>query len=139
VAMMPALRFEVLQALERARDRVAHGSPTLHAALHYLRLTKRAWAEVDRALDEVRFEVPKEQLVAAARSEGGQSAEGLLLREHLEAAAKNAHVPWESPEGHTRAQCVALLFVAREFLKRLPVVSAGPLLPSLPIYERNKT
>lgn len=131
--LTPALRFEVLQALATARGKVAHGAPTLRAALHYLRLTERAWAEVDRALDEVRFEVTGAQLEAVALSEGGQSAEGRELRDEILTANRNVHLHWESAEGLTRAQCVALLFIAREFLKRMPVVSAGPLLPSLPI------
>lgn len=131
--MNRALRFEVLTGLEKARERVARGAPTLPVALHYLRLTPRAWAEVDRALDEVRFEVPAEQLEAVALSQGSQSAEGLRLRDDLETVRRNGRLPWESTEGHTRGQCVALLFIAREFLKRMPAVSAGPLLPSLPI------
>jgi hypothetical protein len=137
MSLTPALRFEVLQALAHAAERVAHGAPTLHAALHYLRLTQRARAEADRALDEVRFEVPAEQLEAVALTEGGQSAEGRQLREGLCAARRNVRLPWESPEGHSRTQCMCLLFIAREFLKRLPVVSAGPLLPSLPLTRSN--
>jgi hypothetical protein len=130
-----ALRFEVLQGLEKARQKVARGHPSIHAALHYLKLT-RAWAEVDRALDDVRFELPAEQLEPAALSEGGQSAEGLRLRDDLKVAQQNAGLPWESPEGHTRAQAVCLLFIAREFLRRMPVVNAGPRQPSLPLFER---
>jgi hypothetical protein len=134
-----ALRFEVLQGLEKARQKVARGHPSLHAALHYLRLTARAWAEMDRALDDVRFEVPAEHLEAAALSEGGSSAEGLRLRDDLKAAQQNAGLPWESPEGHTRAQAVCLLFIAREFLRRMPVVGAGPRQPSLPLFDRSQS
>jgi hypothetical protein len=71
-AAMPvtvALRWEVLRGLEKAREHVARGHPSLHAALHSLRLTARAWAEVDRALDDVRFEVPAEHLERAALSD----------------------------------------------------------------------
>ncbi|MFL5344376.1 MAG: hypothetical protein ACJ8AT_06270 [Hyalangium sp.] len=133
------LRWEVLRALGQAMEGVAHGHPSLSTAFHYLRLTERAWVEVDRALDDVRFEVPAEQFVAVAESQGAQSAEGVQLREALHAARRNAGLPWESPESLTREQCVALLFIAREFLKRLPAVSAGPLLPSLPISARSDT
>ena len=138
-ALKEALRFAVLQALERARQRVARGLPSLHAAWHYMRLSDSVWAEVDKAMDTVRFEVPAELLTTAALSEGAKSAEGMRLRDELQAAERNARIPWESPEGLTRGQTVALLFIAQEFLRRLPAVSAGPLLPSLPIYERNDT
>ncbi|HYI00802.1 hypothetical protein [Hyalangium sp.] len=98
-----ALRFEVLQGLEKARQKVARGHPSLHAALHYLRLTARAWTEVGRAVDDVLFEVPAEHLEPAALSEGGQSAEGLRLRDDLKAAQHNAGLPWESPEEEPEA------------------------------------
>ncbi|HVG57675.1 MAG TPA: hypothetical protein VNA24_03920 [Hyalangium sp.] len=139
--LTPALRFEVLQALEKARQRVAHGTPTLKAAFHYQRLTTKAWVEVDRALDDVRFTVALEALVETALSQDAQSAEGRSLRDDLHAAENNARLPWSecdaNREGLTRAQCVALLFIAREFLKNLPVTAAGPLLPHLPLTRSN--
>ncbi|KFE60114.1 hypothetical protein [Hyalangium minutum] len=132
-SVSPALRWEVLRALDKAAEDVAHGHPSLQVAFHYLRLTKAAWAEVDKALDAVRFDVRAELLEEFALSEGGHSSEGQRLRDRLAVAEGNGHLPWESPEGHTRRQCVALLFIARELAKRLPVVGAGPLLPSLPL------
>ena len=70
--LTPGLRWEVLRALERAREDVAHGYPSLGTALRCRRLSERAQIEVDRAVDDVLFEVPAEQLVAAALSEGGK-------------------------------------------------------------------
>ena len=133
----PALRFEVLQALERAQENVARGRPTLHSAFYLLDLSARAWAEVDKAMDDVRFEVPPEALEATALSAGAASSEGIRLRELLEAARRNVGVPWVDDQGLTRIQAVALLFIAREFAKRLPVVPAGELFPSLPIRSRS--
>ena len=95
--LSPALRFEVLQALEKARQHVAHGHPSLKVALHFLRLTQRAWVEVDRALDAVRFDVPAELLEEAALSEGGKSAEGSV-------SATTCPRPRRTPESHGRAQ-----------------------------------
>jgi hypothetical protein len=135
--LTPALRFEVLQALEKARRHVAHGAPTLHVAFHLQRLTPQAWVQVDRALDDVRFTVPAEELVKTALAQGAGNADGLNLRDDLRTATSNTRLPWESSEGHTRQQCIALLFIAREFLKSLPVTAAGPLLPHLPLTRSN--
>jgi hypothetical protein len=125
------LRFEVLTKLELARERVARGAPTLHAAFHYLRLSYPATVEVHKAMADVKAAVPAAELEQAAQSKGVHHAEGLRLRDQLATAWRNRHIPWESPEGLSRAQSISLLFIDWEFLKSLPVTSAGPLLPSL--------
>lgn len=129
---MSALRHEVLTALEKARERVARGYPTLHAALWYLRLSDKAWAEVDKALDDVRFEPGPEPLDSAPERTRGEAPEVAELRDALAQARRNGHLHWEDPGGLTRAQCVGLLSRAIKRTKKLPVTSAGPLLPSLP-------
>jgi hypothetical protein len=129
---MSALRHAVLTALGAARERVARGSPSLHAAIYYLRLADKAWAEVDRAIDDVRFEPGPEPLDVAAPRRRGEEPAVTELREALEAARHNTWLPWEDPGGLTRAQCVGLLTRAMERVKQLPTTAVGPLFPSLP-------
>ena len=128
------LRFSVLQALEKAQQRVARGSPSLHAALHYLRLTDRAWAEVDRAIDDVRFEPgPAPFAWTRLQPERGESSALRELRTTLQSARENQWLPWDDPGGLSRAECVALLACAIERTRALPAVSAGPLFHHLPV------
>jgi hypothetical protein len=127
------LRFMVLGALEKAREKVARGHPSLRVALHYMRLTDKEWAEVDRAVDDVRFEPRPAPFTLVPRLQRGESPEVSELRELLEAAQRNSYLPWEDPGGLTRAECVALLSCAISRTKALPVLGAGPLLPHLPI------
>jgi hypothetical protein len=133
MALTPALRFEVLRALELARERVAHGYPSLQAALHPMRLTPKAWAEVDRAVDDVRFDLGAAPSTEPPLRRPGESAEARKLREALAAAEANSHLPWEDPGGLNRVQLVAVLTCAFARVKALPVVSPGPLFHHLPI------
>lgn len=136
--LMAGVRWAALRALERARENVAHGHPSLAASLHYQRasLSDWAWAEADRAIDAVRFDVTAAQLEPAARSHGTESAEGLRLAEDLRVARRNAALPWEDPEGLSHVQCVALLFIARELVKRLPMAPQQALFPGLSTERR---
>jgi hypothetical protein len=130
---MSTLRFQVLKALEKARDAVARGHPSLAVAFHYMRLTDKEWTEVDRAVDDVRFEPRPAPFILVPLLQRGEPPEVSELRELLEAAQRNSYLPWEDPGGFTRAECVALLSCAIARTKSLPVVGVGPLLPHLPL------
>jgi len=127
------LRFAVLTALERARERVAHGHPSLCSALKYQRLSARAWAEVDRAVDDVRFELGPAPFAWAPRAARGEGPAHAQLRELLRVARENKRLPWEDPGGLCRERCVALLTCAIERTRALPAVSHGPMFHHLPI------
>ncbi len=129
---MSALRHAVITALERAREAVARGRPSLRVALWYQRLDDRASAEVDRAVDAIRFEPGREPLDVVPKRQPGESRETLELRDAMEMARRNAGMAWEDPEGLTRMQCVGLLSRALERVRRLPVNSQGPMFDSLP-------
>jgi hypothetical protein len=130
--LIPALRWEVLTALAKARENVARGSPSVALALRYQRLTEKGRIEADKAIDDVRFEVPGGELLATAlqQPEGAARQE---LDDALRTAEANRSLIWEDGQGLTRAQAVALLHLAHAFAASLPVTSAGPLLPSLPL------
>lgn len=129
---MSALRHAVLTALERAREAVARGRPSLRVALWYLRLDDRTWSEVDRALDDVRFEPGSEPLDFVPQRQRGESREVSELRDAMETARRNAWMIWEDPGGLTRTKCVGLLSRALERTKALPVTSQGTLFHHLP-------
>lgn len=121
------LRHAVMTALARARERVAHGAPSLAVALYYQELTERAWAQVDRAIDDVRFEprpAPFAQAPAPRKGEGPEVAE---LRELLASSREVSWLPWEDPGGLTRAECVSLLTAAMLHAQAAPSVNYGPL------------
>jgi hypothetical protein len=136
--LTPALRFEVLKALLVARERVARGTPNLQTAIYYQKLTERGWAEVDRVIDGVRFD---EGTNIPGEAPGPEPKEPPVVRELREAvttAKRNTFIPWEDPEGLTRAQCVVLLTIAFMRASDLPVVSPGPLFQHLPITSRSR-
>jgi hypothetical protein len=60
------------------------------------------------------------------------------LRDAVATAKANARIPWEDPEGLTRAQCVVLLTIAFMRASELPVVSPGPLFQHLSITSRSR-
>jgi hypothetical protein len=144
VPNMPPLskypRWAVLQALLRVRARVAHGDPSLTAALHYgcARLTERAWIETTRVLDAVLFDLAEVPTGEAPPPRRGESPEASEVRELLQVAKANAALPWESQEGFTREQLIAVLTLAVESVRNMPPNGLGPLFPSpLPILDRS--
>jgi hypothetical protein len=111
---------------------VAHEHPSLQVAIRRQRLSDKAWEEVDRSIDDVRFEPGPEPLDEAPLRRRGENKAAGDFRDLLEAARKNTWLPWEDPGGLTRAQCVGLLTRAIERTKGLPVTSPGPMFHSLP-------
>ena len=135
------LRHTLTGALEQLRTRVAGGWPSLHAAAKGLRLSEKARVELDKLLDEVRFDATREQL---ARPFGdGRPAptrEVVAWREACASAARCMSPPsvgglgltgWEDVGGLTRPEAVGLLTLAIRRLARTPEVGAGPLFPGL--------
>ncbi|MFP2961858.1 hypothetical protein ACLEPN_29695 [Myxococcus sp. 1LA] len=136
------LRHTLTRAIEDLRHLVAAGSPSLTAALRYVRMPPRARVEMDKLLDAARFEVERDRLAspftgresqvptralvnwveakkAVSHCEGPRSSGGLGLR------------GWEDVGGLTRLETVGLPTVALERLERTPEVGAGPLFPGL--------
>jgi len=135
------LRHTLTTALEQLRARVASGWPSLHAAAHGLRLSKKARVELDKLLDAVRFEATPEQLEKPF--DNGKSVPPREVAAWREAYAEAARcmVPpsigglgltaWEDVGGLTRLEVVGLLTLAIQRLAHTPEVSAGPLFPGL--------
>lgn len=120
-------RFAVLRALERARERIARGHPSIACALKPERLTERAWVELDRTVDDVRWEPGPAPFLQVPPYRRGESFHLTELRELLQAARRNTYLAWEDPGGLTRPQAVAVLACALERLRAAPAKSPGPL------------
>jgi hypothetical protein len=121
-------RWAVLRTLERAMEKVAHGAPTLRAALYLERLSDKEWSEVDRAIDDVRFEPGPAPFPMAPLFRPGESERISAFRDALRTAEKNSWIHWEDEtSGWSRARCVAALFCAIERVRSMPAASPGPL------------
>jgi hypothetical protein len=129
MAIAPAenTRWAVLRALERAAQRIAHGHPSIACALKPERLTERAWVDLDRTVDDVRWEPSPAPFIHVPPYRRGESFCLTELRELLQAARRNTAIPWEDPGGLTRAQAVAVLACALERVRAVPARSPGPL------------
>lgn len=136
------LRHTLTNAIEDLRHRVAAGSPSLTAAMRYVRLSPRARVELDKLLDATRFEVEREQLASPFAGREGQVPTRQLVN-WVEAKKAVSHCEgprsagglglrgWEDVGGLTRLEAVGLLTMALERLERTPEVGAGPLFPGL--------
>ncbi|SEU36907.1 hypothetical protein [Stigmatella erecta] len=127
LAPVESTRWAVLRALEKACARIAHGHPSIACALKPERLTERAWVDLDRTVDDVRWEPGPAPFLQVPPYRRGESFHLTELRELLQAARRNAFLAWEDPGGLTRAQAVAVLACALERVRAAPAKSPGPL------------
>ncbi|NTX07021.1 hypothetical protein [Myxococcus sp. CA040A] len=147
------LRHTLTKALEMVLARVAAGDPDLSSALRFVARSRRILsnstetlaakvsAEMDKLLDDVRYDAPPARLDNPF-PHGPLPSEALLHRAWTDACAaarRNMSPPpqglgltaWDDVGGLSRLQALGLLTVAIQRLATMPEFGSGPLFPGL--------
>lgn len=105
--------------LQLAREKVAHGMPSIHCATLYVRAPEEVWAHFNALVDRARVELAN-LVPEVPRLWRGEPHYYPMLRHYLEAAQRNEGLPWEDVGGLSRMGAVCVLSLALLYAEHEP-------------------